>query len=230
VIRETGQDEEEVGETIREDERVGVEVLIGVGEESGEVAFGAAADGAGDVEVGGGGAAAGEEESFEGWELGGKDVDLLFECGDVGGVEAADFGFGGGAGGGGDIGAEGEEEGLEVLELGFKGGVGGGGGGEAEVGVKFIEGAEGFEAGVVFGDAGAVEEGGGAVVAAAGVDRHGGSWEESHHKIPRHEATVAGGQWLVGRTAANGYWGSSVFFQRYAGPTEPSAFFVGPIV
>ncbi len=59
---------------------------------------------------------------------------------------------------------------MQGLDKGAFAGGGEGGFGEAEGGVEFVEGADGFDLGVVFGDALAVEQRGVPVVACAGGD------------------------------------------------------------
>ena len=146
---------------------------LGLGEGD-EASFGAAGDGAGEVESGGEFSAAGQDEGLEfGQGLSGG-VDMFFEFSDVGGGDAGDLVGVLGIEGGAEIGTEIEQA---VLQLGEEGGdlvEGGSGGGEAEGGVGFVDVAVGLDAEVVFVDAGRTEEGGEAGVTFPGVDLHRG--------------------------------------------------------
>jgi len=170
VVGESSEGEEPIAEAvdIGEDERGQA-----IGEcEGDEEAFSAAADGAGEVESSGELGAGGEDELAEVWQLGLGGVDFGFQAsGDVG-VEGWEAG-GGYGGGCGEVGADDEEVVLDGAEL-SKEGLGGRDGGEADSGVEFVDGAAAFDAGVGLAGTGAAEEAGGAVIAGAGVDGHGG--------------------------------------------------------
>lgn len=177
-----GLAEEEAGEAAPDEEGIAksIEILHGGRGESGGggkgdgAAFRPAADGAAEVEFGVEAATAGEDEAAEGSEEGVGFIHFVFEAGDVArgddGLAGAEvFGFGG------EERAEVEEL---VLDAGEAGGeeaeagnaIGDGRDGEADGGVQFVDGAIGFDAESILGNALATDEAGLALVAGAGVD------------------------------------------------------------
>lgn len=177
--------EDEVGPAAPDEDRVAeaVEVLDCFGRdgflagESDQQAFGSAADGAGDVEFGVETAAAGEDEAAEGRDVFVHGVDLAFELFDF---DVGDAGLAGM-----DVFGTGGEDGAEIEELmldaaqdrGEQAHAGidaaeilAGDAGQADEGVQFVDGAVGFDAEGVFGDALASGEAGFTGVAALGVD------------------------------------------------------------
>jgi hypothetical protein len=142
--------------------------------EGDDASLGAAADGAGVVEVGGDGVAAGEDEAAEGLQLLVEAVDPRLEGGDGGVVDAGADGLALRDAlldvGGGELAADVEEGGLDGGEPASEVVVLDGGGDDAEDGVELVDGAVGLEAGVVLGDARSAEEAGLAGVTGAGVD------------------------------------------------------------
>lgn len=98
VVDVAGEDEEVVAEAVDVGEDYGVDVGSGVGEGE-DVAFGASADCAGDVGVGGSDRAAGEYELAELRDHGVEEVDLVFEVAERGegdgGFRVGGLGFGG---------------------------------------------------------------------------------------------------------------------------------------
>lgn len=178
MVGAAGLDEEPVAESVEVGQEDGFEGFEAV--EGDDEAFGASADGAGDVQASGEFGTAGEDELSEGGEVFGGGVDFAFEAG---GPFGADGGCGGGvlaAGGCGEDGTDGEELVLDGLQFRskFAGLPGQSDCGEAEVGVEFVDGPVGVDAEVVFADALSADESGGAVVAGAGVEVHG-RWDGS---------------------------------------------------
>lgn len=126
VVDVAGEDEEVVAEAVDVGEDYGVDVGSGVGEGE-DVAFGASADCAGDVGVGGSDRTAGEYELAELRDHRVEEVDLVFEVAERGG---GDGGFRGGglvvggvvivgvlvAGGGGEVGSDVEEGVVDCQE------------------------------------------------------------------------------------------------------------------
>jgi hypothetical protein len=171
-VDDAGHGEEEVREAVDVAEQgAGDRFDVGEGDDA---ALGAAADGAGEVELGGGGVTAGEDEELERRQLFIEGVDPAFEgCDIVIGDAGADvlaalkalFDVGGG-----EFAAEIEEVGLDDGEPASEVVVFEDGGGDAEERVEFIDGAVGLDADVVFGDARSTEEAGLSFVAGAGVD------------------------------------------------------------
>lgn len=171
VIDPTAPDEEGVAQTVEIADGFFGDAF-GAGE-SDEKTFGTATDGAADVKVGVEAAATGEDERTQGSEDGVGLIDFVFELGDLGVGDARLFGMNV-FGQSGEDGAEVEEFVLNTFEDDGEGRDGGkrfcGNAGGADEGVEFIDGAVGFDAEVVFGDALAAHEGGVAGVAGAGVD------------------------------------------------------------
>ena len=135
--------------------------------------------GAGDVELGGELVAAGDDELRRQLDLVHVAVDRSLELGDhlLGGAADAVFEALGGLRRGRQLGAGDEDVVLEAEDVGGKLGVLGAaeGAGDAELRAGLVERAVGLGAAVVLGDAAAVPERGGAVVALLGVDLHHGS-------------------------------------------------------
>ena len=156
VLGGAGEGEEEGGEAVEVAEGGGGDA-VGMGIAGAEeVAFGAAADGAGEVGAGGGFGIAGQDELVEGGQ---------------GGRAPGGFGLEGSEGGGRELGLAGGEFGAEAEEValdGFdEGGVGGAGelrAEEAEGGVEFVQGTDGVEERVGLAQARAAGEGGEGVV------------------------------------------------------------------
>ncbi len=142
--------------------------------EGGDAALGAADHGAGDVELGGELVAAGDDELRRQLDLAHVAVDPLLELGDHRLGRAADpvFEALGRLGRGRQLGAGDEEVVLEAQDVGGELGLASvtESAGHAELGAGLVERAVGLGATVVLGDAAAVPERGGAVVALLGVD------------------------------------------------------------
>ncbi len=141
-----------------------------------EVAFGAAADGAGEVGAGGGFGIAGQDELVEGGQ---------------GGPAPGGFGLEGGEGGGREVGLTGGEFGAEAEEValdGFdEGGIGGTGelrAEEAEGGGEFVQGTDGVEERVGLAQARTAGEGG------EGMVFHGGKSRKNRPNKASPEAVI----------------------------------------
>lgn len=177
VVGDAAEDKEQVAEAVEIPDRFGVHAAGVGGHERDAEAFGAADDGACDVERGGEGGAAGEDEAGERRQAFVEFVDGVLKAFDLAGDDAeCAAGLFVGFEGRCEVGAKIEHVVHDQGEDAGEGGVGGVGGdvavccGLADGGVGLVDGAVGLDAKVVFLDAGAGGEAGGAVVAGAGVD------------------------------------------------------------
>lgn len=164
-VHGAGEDEEQVAEAVEVLDELGAKRFGG--RELDEAAFGAAAETAGHVELGGGGRAAGKDESAEGGEGGFVVVDGGFQAGDVRlGYARGRFGHGRA---GCQLGAEVEERVLGACQFGidpfrrdaasrkFEPG-------QAEGGIRFVNATNCFDPQVVLANTHAAQESGFAAV------------------------------------------------------------------
>src|SRR5581483_8810051 len=187
-----GQDPAEIGEAVEVAEDFGIELFF-AGAERGDVALGATAGDAGEIERGGKRRITRDHPVFGIKRL------VFFELGDDGG-DAIGHGNAGQfkpvlrvarpvIGGGGQFAHDNDEVFLRGEDLPGDEGVGANGAGEAEGGCEFIDAAVGVHAWIGFGDAPPVHERGFSFVAGPGNDGH----REKCRAFRGNAKTIAGG-------------------------------------